>query len=103
MSWTEPGKRKKVRDFALHAAALTNGDSKPREKDHWSPTGFSVGSDAEDSGPLKITWGEPATHWNDAFPIGNGPLGAMIWGGVASETLQLNGTLSQFLHLNAET
>ncbi|XP_056160903.1 alpha-L-fucosidase 2 isoform X2 [Syzygium oleosum] len=64
--------------------------SKPKEKDHWSPSGFSVGSDAEDSGPLKITSGEPATHWTDAFPIGNGRLGAMIWGGVASETLQLN-------------
>ncbi|KAL3722311.1 hypothetical protein ACJRO7_034653 [Eucalyptus globulus] len=64
--------------------------SKPREKDHWSPSGLPVGSDAEDPGPLKITSGEPAKHWTDAFPIGNGRLGAMVWGSVLSETLQLN-------------
>ncbi|XP_019161570.1 PREDICTED: uncharacterized protein LOC109158169 [Ipomoea nil] len=32
--------------------------------------------------------GSPAS---DALPIGNDRLGAMVWGGVASETLNLNG------------
>lgn len=45
----------------------------------------------ENSRPLKITFNGPAKHWTDAIPIGNGRLGAMIWGGVALETLQLNG------------
>ncbi|XP_027364869.1 alpha-L-fucosidase 2 [Abrus precatorius] len=40
--------------------------------------------------PLKITFSGPATHWTDAIPIGNGRLGAMVWGGVPSELLQLN-------------
>ncbi|KAK9988514.1 hypothetical protein SO802_028753 [Lithocarpus litseifolius] len=40
--------------------------------------------------PLKVTFNGPANHWTDALPIGNGRLGAMVWGGVASETLQLN-------------
>ncbi|XP_044490416.1 alpha-L-fucosidase 2-like isoform X2 [Mangifera indica] len=40
--------------------------------------------------PLKITFNEPAKHFTDAIPIGNGRLGAMVWGGVMSETLQLN-------------
>ncbi|KAK4563281.1 hypothetical protein RGQ29_005694 [Quercus rubra] len=40
--------------------------------------------------PLKVTFNAPANHWTDALPIGNGRLGAMVWGGVASETLQLN-------------
>ncbi|XP_021892327.1 alpha-L-fucosidase 2 isoform X2 [Carica papaya] len=44
----------------------------------------------ESSKPLKVTFKAPAKHWTDAIPIGNGRLGAMVWGGVASEILQLN-------------
>ena len=33
---------------------------------------------------------EPATNWHEALPIGNGRLGAMIFGGVAKERIQLN-------------
>ena len=33
---------------------------------------------------------KPATEWTEALPIGNGRLGAMIFGGPASEQLQLN-------------
>ncbi|XP_020241025.1 alpha-L-fucosidase 2 isoform X2 [Asparagus officinalis] len=40
--------------------------------------------------PLTVVFTEPAKHWTDAAPIGNGRLGAMIWGGVCTETLQLN-------------
>ncbi|KAL9415250.1 hypothetical protein AB3S75_043519 [Citrus x aurantiifolia] len=40
--------------------------------------------------PLKITFNGPAKHFTDAIPIGNGRLGAMVWGGVPSETLKLN-------------
>lgn len=32
----------------------------------------------------------PAPDWNEAYPIGNGRLGAMIFGGVESERLSLN-------------
>jgi alpha-L-fucosidase 2 len=32
----------------------------------------------------------PAANWNEALPIGNGRLGAMVFGGVAEERLQLN-------------
>ncbi|GLT47341.1 hypothetical protein SLA2020_210460 [Shorea laevis] len=45
---------------------------------------------SESSKPLKITFNGPAEYWTDALPIGNGRLGAMVWGGVASELLQLN-------------
>ena len=31
-----------------------------------------------------------ATNWNEALPIGNGRLGAMVFGGVVDERLQLN-------------
>ena len=32
----------------------------------------------------------PAKIWSDAYPIGNGRLGAMVFGGVREERLQLN-------------
>lgn len=33
---------------------------------------------------------QPATVWGEALPVGNGRLGAMVFGGVAEERLQLN-------------
>ncbi|KAL6213324.1 hypothetical protein ACLB2K_012771 [Fragaria x ananassa] len=59
----------------------------PAEKDLWTP---SLVKEHESSEPLKVTFGGPAKFWTDAIPIGNGRLGAMVWGVVASETLQLN-------------
>ncbi|ESR36132.1 hypothetical protein CICLE_v10027816mg [Citrus x clementina] len=60
------------------------------EKDWWNPSGTVGDGGGESSEPLKVTFGGPAKHWTDAIPIGNGRLGAMVWGGVASEILQLN-------------
>jgi alpha-L-fucosidase 2 len=38
-----------------------------------------------------VLWYEqPAAKWEEALPVGNGRLGAMIFGGVASDRLQLN-------------
>lgn len=38
-----------------------------------------------------IMWFDtPAKEWNNALPVGNGRLGAMVFGGGASERLQLN-------------
>ena len=39
---------------------------------------------------LTLWYRQPATKWNEALPIGNGRLGAMIFGGVESERIQLN-------------
>ena len=39
---------------------------------------------------LSLWYRRPAEQWVEALPIGNGRLGAMIFGGVASERLQLN-------------
>lgn len=39
---------------------------------------------------LKLWYKEPAKDWNEALPIGNGRLGAMVFGGVFQERLQLN-------------
>ncbi len=39
---------------------------------------------------LKLTYNKPAENWNEALPIGNGKLGAMVFGGAIQEHLQLN-------------
>ncbi|GAB3851466.1 glycoside hydrolase family 95 protein [Hymenobacter terrigena] len=41
-------------------------------------------------GTLKLWYNRPAANWNEALPIGNGRLGAMVFGQPASEQLQLN-------------
>ena len=43
-----------------------------------------------DTSPLTLWYRQPAEQWTEALPIGNGRLGAMIFGGVARERLQLN-------------
>ena len=40
--------------------------------------------------PLVLWFKKPADKWTDALPIGNGRLGAMVFGGVREERLQLN-------------
>lgn len=40
--------------------------------------------------PLSLWYREPAEEWVQALPVGNGRLGAMVFGGVALERLQLN-------------
>jgi alpha-L-fucosidase 2 len=39
---------------------------------------------------FKIWFNKPADNWNEALPVGNGRLGAMIFGGVENEHLELN-------------
>lgn len=38
----------------------------------------------------KLWYTHPAINWNEALPIGNGRLGAMLHGGVATDKIQLN-------------
>lgn len=43
---------------------------------------------------LKLWYKQPARNWNEALPLGNGRLGAMVFGGVTEDLIQLNeGTL----------
>src|SRR5215217_4808600 len=39
---------------------------------------------------LLLWYDKPASEWTEALPVGNGRLGAMIFGGPASEQIQLN-------------
>jgi alpha-L-fucosidase 2 len=39
---------------------------------------------------LKLWYRQPATQWTAALPLGNGRIGAMVFGGATQEQLQLN-------------
>ena len=40
--------------------------------------------------PLTLWYDKPAVLWTDALPVGNGRIGAMIFGGAAHERIQFN-------------
>ena len=39
---------------------------------------------------MKIFYRSPAERWDQALPLGNGRLGAMVFGGIEKEHIQLN-------------
>lgn len=47
---------------------------------------FTVASSSD----LVLRYSKPAARWTEALPVGNGRLGAMVYGGVAEERLALN-------------
>jgi alpha-L-fucosidase 2 len=51
---------------------------------------FQSADAAETNSPLTLFYTNAAAKWTEALPVGNGRLGAMIFGGVAREHLQLN-------------
>ena len=64
---------------AALAAALTH------------PEGLAAASTSSASASRQRLWyRQPASVWTEALPVGNGRLGAMVFGGAAVETLQLN-------------
>jgi alpha-L-fucosidase 2 len=43
---------------------------------------------------LRLWYAQPATKWTEALPLGNGLMGAMVFGGIVDERIQFNeGTL----------
>src|ERR1051325_4091676 len=47
-------------------------------------------SKASAADDLKLWYRRPAAQWVEALPVGNGRLGAMVFGGVEQERIQLN-------------
>src|SRR5690348_15615973 len=56
-----------------------------------APAAWSNDAGGETADPdLRLWYRQPAEAWTEALPVGNGRLGAMVFGGVARERLQLN-------------
>ena len=47
-------------------------------------------SAAADQSKFKLTYDKPAAKWTEALPLGNGRIGAMVYGGTEDERLQIN-------------
>lgn len=63
----------------------------------WMPAlacGLAVGAVLEGARPAPedylVFYRQPASRWTEAIPVGNGHLGAMIFGGIEQERVQLN-------------
>lgn len=52
--------------------------------------GFFSGCSSDKKTDLKLWYNAPAADWNEALPLGNGRLGAMVFGDPVSENIQLN-------------
>ena len=53
-------------------------------------TGAACGNPDKQSENLKLWYDEPAEKWTDALPLGNGRVGAMVFGGVDQDRIQFN-------------
>jgi alpha-L-fucosidase 2 len=45
---------------------------------------------ASPANDLTLWYTRPASEWNEALPVGNGRLGAMVFGGVEEDCIQIN-------------
>jgi alpha-L-fucosidase 2 len=73
------------RRFLALAAAAAAGAASPAAAGA-EESEFQAAQDHQ----LRLWYPQPASEWLRALPIGNGRLGAMVFGGTASERLQLN-------------
>ena len=55
----------------------------------FSTAALSQGNDKRPA-ELKLWYNQPASDWNEALPVGNGSLGAMVFGKMDEERIQLN-------------
>ena len=53
-------------------------------------TARARGAVARPPSPLMLWYEQPASVWTEALPVGNGRMGAMVFGGIRQERLQLN-------------
>jgi alpha-L-fucosidase 2 len=78
-AWT---RRRFLRDASLASAVLAQRGSLP-----------ALSTNRGDGAPTSehiLFFDQPAASWPDALPVGNGRLGAMVFGKTANERLQLN-------------
>ena len=83
-------KNKKL-SFALSKAFSLQKQNKKMKQVLFIIFLFASGNCFSQNNSLKLWYSKPSgTTWENALPIGNGKLGAMIYGNVDTETVQLN-------------
>ena len=80
----KPGRRITPVAGALALQRAGGGGSSP------GFAGEFVGEAPPPASPLTLWYRRPASQWVEALPIGNGRMGAMVFGGVDQERLQFN-------------
>lgn len=75
-----------TQDSVIPAASHRTGEVTADWIDRAQVTGGQKGPD----GKSVLWYRNPASVWEEALPLGNGQLGAMVFGGVADERIQLN-------------
>jgi alpha-L-fucosidase 2 len=75
-------RRRFLRDAAITGTFLT-------QRKAW-PAKHAVSSPEASPSDYRIFFDQPATQWPDALPVGNGRLGATVFGATAHERIQLN-------------
>lgn len=66
---------------------VQTGDSHKTTSSDATPPAHALASGAS---ATTLWYAQPAAKWIEALPVGNGRLGAMVFGGVASERINLN-------------
>ena len=74
----------------LNLGNLRLSTSLPAPQPEIAPPPVFVGDAAPPAAPLTLWYRQPSKRWLEALPVGNGRLGAMVFGGVATERLALN-------------
>jgi alpha-L-fucosidase 2 len=76
--------------FSLLAAAVSSWKGTGNLSAQAKTTPLPGGEVAKAQDETRIWFSHPAEQWADALPVGNGRLGAMVFGGVAHERIALN-------------
>jgi alpha-L-fucosidase 2 len=77
------------RDF-VRTAALATATIGSAPLANWSSMAATEDSGSGTSNSVRLWYAQPAANWNEALPLGNGRIGAMVFGGTGRERLQLN-------------
>jgi alpha-L-fucosidase 2 len=83
MNWSI-SRRKFLRYLSFTAALLGTEKAKL-----WAGA-LTTPPPADSANKLSLWFDEPAKQWSDALPVGNGRLGAMVFGGYSTERVALN-------------
>ncbi|HVW58702.1 MAG TPA: glycoside hydrolase family 95 protein [Puia sp.] len=79
-----------ISSFAQQTGNVLPATQRTVINNKWDDRAVISGKGVHPAGQYILWYRQPAKIWEEALPIGNGRLGAMVFGGVADERIQLN-------------